>query len=434
MSGESVRSVSLNKRYFYQGVKRIDPEIYSCLIKELNRLRDNIDLIASENVVSSAVLETAGSILTNKYAEGYPNARWYRGCKHVDEVENIARERAKKLFRAEHANVQPHSGTQANMAVYLSALKTGDTLLALDIASGGHLSHGHPKNFSGQIYNVVRYGVDPKSHLIDYNQVRDLAKKHKPKIIVVGHSAYPRQLDFKRFKEIADEVGAYILADIAHVAGFVITGLHPNPIDAGIEFTTTTTHKTLRGARGGLILTKREFAKSIDSSLFPGSQGGPLPHVIAAKAVAFKEAAKPEFKEYQKHVLTNAQALASCFLSKGYDVMTGGTDNHLILLDVYIKHGITGKDASLWLEEANITVNKNLIPYDKQSPFLTSGLRIGSPAVTTRGMEEKEMAEIVSLIDRVLESKGSVDVIKRVKLEVLELLKEFPLYPEIKDE
>ncbi len=434
MSGESVKLVNLNKRYFYQDIKRIDPEIYSCLIKELNRLRDNLELIASENVVSIAVLETAGSILTNKYAEGYPGARWYGGCKYVDEIESIAIDRAKKLFKAEHANVQPHSGTQANMAVYLSALKTGDTILALDMASGGHLSHGHPKNFSGQIYNVVKYGVDPKSCLIDYNQVRDLAKKHRPKIIVVGHSAYPRQLDFKQFKEIAEEVGAYILADIAHVAGLVIADLHPNPIDFGIEFTTTTTHKTLRGARGGMVLTKKEFAKSIDSSLFPGSQGGPLPHIIAAKAVAFKEAAKPEFKEYQKHVLANARALASNFLSKGYDVMTGGTDNHLMLVNVHAKHNITGKTASLWLEEANITVNKNLIPYDKQSPFLTSGLRIGSPAVTTRGMREKDMVKIVDLIDQVLESKGSADTAKRVKSEVLELLKDFPLYPEIKDE
>ncbi|MDP8253425.1 MAG: serine hydroxymethyltransferase [Candidatus Kaelpia aquatica] len=434
MSGESARLASLNKRYFYQDIKRVDPDIYSCLIKELNRLRDNLELIASENVVSSAVLEAAGSILTNKYAEGYPNARWYGGCKYIDEIESIAIERGKKLFRAEHANVQPHSGTQANMAVYAAAIKAGDTLLALDIASGGHLSHGHPKNFSGQIYNVVKYGVDSKSYLIDYNQVRDLAKKHKPKIIVVGHSAYPRQLDFMKFREIADEVGAYILADIAHVAGLVITDLHPNPIDAGIEFTTTTTHKTLRGARGGMILTNKEFAKSIDSSLFPGSQGGPLPHIIAAKAIAFKEAAKPEFKEYQKHVLANAKTLASCFLSKGYNVMTGGTDNHLILLDVHAKYGITGKDASRWLEEANITVNKNLIPYDKQSPFLTSGLRIGSPAVTTRGMEEKEMVEIVNFIDQVLESKGSVDAAKRVRLKVLELLEDFPLYPEIKDE
>ena len=434
MSGESVRSMNLNKREFYQDIKRVDPEVYSCLVKELNRLRDNLELIASENVVSLAVLEAAGSILTNKYAEGYPGARWYGGCKHIDQIENIARERAKELFRAEHANVQPHSGTQANMAVYFSALKTGDTLLALDIASGGHLSHGHPKNFSGQIYNVVKYGVDPKSYLIDYNQVRDLAREHKPKIIVVGHSAYPRQLDFKKFKEIADEVGAYILADIAHVAGLVIAGLHPSPVDAGIEFTTTTTHKTLRGARGGMILTKKEFAKSIDSSLFPGSQGGPLPHIIAAKAVAFKEAAKPEFKEYQKSILANARTLADSFMSKGYDVMTGGTDNHLVLLNVYAKYGITGKDASLWLEEANITVNKNLIPFDKQSPFLTSGLRVGSPAVTTRGMGDKEMVEIVNLMDRVLESKGSVGIIERVKGDVLELLKGFPLYPEIEDE
>ncbi len=434
MNEGSVRSMNLNKREFYQNIKIVDPEVYSYIVKELNRLRDNLELIASENVVSSAVLEAAGSVLTNKYAEGYPGARWYGGCKHIDEIESIARERAKGLFKAEHANVQPHSGTQANMAVYLSALKAGDTILALDIASGGHLSHGHPKNFSGQIYNVVKYGVDPSSYLIDYDKVRDLAKKHKPKIIVVGHSAYPRQLDFNKFKEIASEVGAYILADIAHVAGLVIAGLHPSPIDAGVEFTTTTTHKTLRGARGGLILTKKEFAKSIDSSLFPGSQGGPLPHIIAAKAVAFKEASKPEFKEYQKAVLANARALAASFIERGYDVMTGGTDNHLILLNIYNKYNITGKDASRWLEEANITVNKNLVPFDTQSPFLTSGLRIGSPAVTTRGMGEREMVEIVNLIDRVLESKGDKNTIDKVRSDVLELLKNFPLYPEIKDE
>ncbi len=434
MNKESAKSINLTRRDFYQEVKRADPEIYLCIIEELNRLRDNLELIASENVVSSAVLEAAGSVLTNKYAEGYPGARWYGGCKYVDQIESIAKKRAEELFGAEHANVQPHSGTQANLAVYLSALKSKDTILALDIASGGHLSHGHPKNFSGQIYNVIKYGVDPKSYLIDYDQVRDLAKKHKPKMIVVGHSAYPRQLDFKKFKEIAAEVGACILADVAHIAGLVITGLHPNPIDAGIEFTTTTTHKTLRGARGGMILTKKEFARSIDSSLFPGSQGGPLPHIIAAKAVAFKEAAKPEFKEYQKAVLANAKRLAAGFIDKGYDVMTGGTDNHLMLLNVHAKYGITGKDASIWLEEANITVNKNLIPFDQQSPFLTSGLRIGSPAVTTRGMGEREMDEIVKLIDMVLESKGDISLIDRVKNNVLILLKEFPLYPEIKDE
>jgi glycine hydroxymethyltransferase len=434
MREEWVKSQKSSDVILYQKIKQTDPEIYSLIIKELNRLRENLELIASENVVSIAVLEAAASVLTNKYAEGYPKARWYGGCSFVDEVEEIARERAKKLFRAEHANVQPHSGTQANMAVYFAVLKPGDTILALDIASGGHLSHGHPKNFSGMIYNVVTYGVDPETNLIDYDLVRDLAKKHKPKIIVVGHSAYPRILDFKKFKQIADEVSAYVMADIAHIAGLVIAGLHPNPCNAEIDFVTSTTHKTLRGARGGLILTFRKYAKLIDASVFPGIQGGPLLHIIAAKAVAFKEASKPEFIEYQKQIIKNANKLAHEFDKKGYRLITGGTDNHLLLLDLYSTYGITGKDASAWLESANITVNKNLIPYDKLSPFVTSGIRIGTPAVTTRGMKENEMVIIAELIDKVLKSKGDEEVISEVRKEVLNLLKDFPLYPEIGDE
>ncbi|RKY37607.1 MAG: serine hydroxymethyltransferase [Candidatus Omnitrophota bacterium] len=434
MREEWAKSQRLNVVTLYQKIKEVDPEIYSLIIQELNRLRENLELIASENVVSIAVLEAAASVLTNKYAEGYPRARWYGGCSYVDKVEEIARERARKLFRAEHANVQPHSGTQANMAVYLAVLKPGDTILALDIASGGHLSHGHPKNFSGMIYNVVTYGVDPDTNFINYESIRDLAKKHKPKIIVVGHSAYPRILDFQKFKEIADEVSAYVMADIAHIAGLVIAGFHPNPCDAGVDFVTSTTHKTLRGARGGLILTPQKYAKLIDASVFPGIQGGPLLHIIAAKAVAFKEASRPEFIEYQNQIVKNARTLAQEFDRKGYRLITGGTDNHLLLLDLHSTYGITGKDASQWLESANITVNKNLIPYDKLSPFVTSGIRIGTPAVTTRGMKEEEMIIIVDLIDRVLRSKGDEKVIAEVREEVLELLKNFPLYPEIGDE
>ncbi|MDD5613505.1 MAG: serine hydroxymethyltransferase [Candidatus Omnitrophica bacterium] len=434
MDRESLKLQNSNKHLFYRHLRESDPEIYSCIVQELNRLRDNLELIASENVVSLAVLEAASSVLTNKYAEGYPSARWYGGCKYADEVERIAIKRAKDLFHAEYANVQPHSGTQANLAVYFSVLKPGETILALDIASGGHLSHGHPKNFSGAVYNVVRYGVEKDSQLIDYNQVQELARKHRPKIIVAGHSAYPRILDFDKFKEIAGEVGAYVMADIAHVAGLVIAGLHPNPCQKNIEFVTTTTHKTLRGARGGMILAQERFSKILDSALFPGSQGGPLLHIIAAKAVAFKEAGEPEFKKYQEQVLKNSRTIAQAFISKGYRVMTGGTDNHLNLVDVYSTYKVSGKDSSKWLEEANITVNKNLIPYDTLSPFITSGIRIGSPAVTTRGMKEKEMLVIVELIDKVLKNKGDAEIIARVKDDVRNLLKNFPLYPEISDE
>lgn len=429
-----LKSRRLNKVRLYQHIKQVDPQIYNYLIFELKRQRQNLELIASENVVSVTVLEAAGSVLTNKYAEGYPKARWYGGCKYVDKVEEIAIQRAKSLFKAEHANVQPHSGTQANMAVYFAVLKPYDTILALDIASGGHLSHGHPKNFSGMIYNVVTYGVDPKSHLIDYDRVRDLAKKYKPKIIVTGHSAYPRRLDFKKFKEIAREIDAYCLADIAHIAGLVITGFHPNPCEQDVDFVTTTTHKTLRGARGGLILSKQRYARLIDAMIFPGIQGGPLLHIIASKAVAFKEASKPEFKKYQEQIIKNARKLAHEFITRGYRVITNGTDNHLILIDVYSTYKITGKDASIWLEKANITVNKNLIPYDKLSPSVTSGIRIGTPAVTSRGMKEEEMPLIVDFIDRVLKSKGNEEIIHKICAEVLKLLDKFPLYPEILDE
>ena len=434
MKEELIKSEKSREITLYQDIKNVDPEIYGYLIQELQRLRQNLELIASENVVSIPVLEAAASVLTNKYAEGYPNARWYGGCKYVDKVEALAIQRAEQLFKAQHANVQPHSGTQANMAVYFAVLKPGDTILALDISSGGHLSHGHPKNFSGLIYNVVRYSVDSKTNLIDYNQIRDLAKKHRPKIIVAGHSAYPRILDFKKFKEIAREIKAYVLADIAHIAGLVITGFHPNPCQEDIDFVSTTTHKTLRGPRGGMILTKSEFAKLIDSTVFPAVQGGPLLHIIAAKAVALQEASRPQFKDYQEQILKNARRIAEEFLKRGYRVITNGTDNHLVLIDVYSTYKITGKDASRWLEEANITVNKNLIPYDSLSPFVTSGIRIGSPAVTTRGMKEEEMTLIVDLIDRILKSKGSPDIIQDTRREVLNLLRNFPLYPEIQDE
>lgn len=407
-------------------LKKVDPETYDTIRKEVLRQHQNIELIASENFTSLAVLEAQGSVLTNKYAEGYPKARWYGGCEYVDEAECLAQERAKKLFGAEHVNVQPHSGTQANMAVYFAALNLGDTVLAMDLACGGHLSHGLAHNFSGMFYKIVSYGVSPKTEMIDYDEVEDLAKRYRPRMIIAGASAYPRAIDFKRFREIADAVGAYLFVDMAHIAGLVATGLHQSPIPYA-EFVTTTTHKTLRGPRGGLILCKKEFAKKIDSLIFPGTQGGPLMHVIAAKAVAFKEALSADFKKYQKRIVVNAKALASELEERGFRIVSGGTDTHLMLVDLTDKQ-ISGKEAAEILDQARITVNKNLIPFDKKGPFLTSGLRLGTPAVTTRGMGVKEMRCIAQIISNVVASRGEEAVMKEARKKVDTLVKKFPLY------
>lgn len=395
-------------------LKSRDPELYNAMTDELHRQTDKLELIASENFTSPAVLEAVGSVLTNKYAEGYPGKRYYGGCEHVDVVEDLARERAKALFGMPHANVQPHSGTQANMAVYIAMLKPGDTILGMDLSHGGHLSHGSPVNFSGIYFNVIPYCVSKETETIDYDAVRELALEHKPKMIVTGASAYPRQIDFKRFREIADEVGALVLADIAHIAGLVVSGLHPSPWPHA-NFVTTTTHKTLRGPRGGMILCGEEHAKIIDKTVFPGIQGGPLMHVIAGKAVAFKEAAEDEFKAYQKQVIANASALAKSLADKGYRIVSGGTDNHLMLVDVLHSRKISGKKAERLLDTAGITVNKNTIPFDVKSPFITSGIRLGTPAVTTRGMKEADMEEIAVLIDRILsiEDEAELPIIKK---------------------
>lgn len=407
-------------------LKKVDPEIYKVIQQELWRQHENIELIASENFTSLAVLEAQGSVLTNKYAEGYPRSRWYGGCDFVDEAEDIACERAKKLFGAEHANVQPHSGTQANMAVYFAALNLGDTVLAMDLACGGHLSHGLPHNFSGMFYKIIPYGVSPKHERIDYDEVADLARRYRPKMILAGASAYPREIDFKRFREIADSVGAYLFVDMAHIAGLVAAGIHPSPIPYA-EFVTTTTHKTLRGPRGGIILCKKEFAKKIDSLVFPGIQGGPFMHVIAAKAVGLKEAFSPEFNKYQKRVVMNAKQLAHELAKKGFRIVSGGTDTHLLLVDLTDKQ-ISGKEAAEILDKARITVNKNLIPFDKKSPFLTSGLRLGTPAVTTRGMSISQMRLIAEMISDIIVSRGEETVMREVDRKVTALVKKFPLY------
>ncbi|MCM8797854.1 MAG: serine hydroxymethyltransferase [Candidatus Omnitrophica bacterium] len=409
-----------------RSLKEIDAEIYKLIRKEIERENNNLELIASENFVSPAVLEAQGSVLTNKYAEGYPYRRWYGGCQYVDEVEHLAVERAKKLFKAEHVNVQPHSGTQANMAVYFALLKPGETVLAMDLACGGHLSHGHPHSFSGRFYNIVTYGVNKKTEVIDYAQIEFLAKKHHPRMILAGASAYSRIIDFKKLREICDRVGAILFVDMAHFAGLVAAGIHPNPCEYA-EVVTTTTHKTLRGARGGVVLCRKEFAKKIDAHIFPGIQGGPLLHVIAAKAVTFKEAMQPEFISYQKQVVKNAQTLASELERKDFRIVSGGTDTHLFLVDVLESKEITGKEASEVLEMANITVNKNLIPFDTLSPAITSGIRLGTPAVTTRGMRENEMKEIADFIAEVLKATGEERVIKKIKKSVKDLLKNFPL-------
>jgi len=410
-------------------LKDADPEIFEIISKEVLRQHRNIELIASENFASLSVLEAQGSVLTNKYAEGYPKARWYGGCENVDDAEALAVERAKKLFKAEHANVQPHSGTQANTAVYLAALKYGDTVLAMDLACGGHLSHGLPHNFSGMSYKFVYYGVNKKTEMLDYDEIEQLAKKHKPKLILAGASAYPRLIDFGKFRKIADSVGAYLFADMAHIAGLVAAELHPSPVPYA-DFVATTTHKTLRGPRGGIILCKKEYAKKIDSLIFPGTQGGPLMLVIAAKAVGLKEAMSGRFNAYQKQVVVNAKALAKSLGKLGLRIVSGDTDTHLLLVDLRSKD-ISGKDAAYWLDKARITANKNLIPFDDQSPSITSGLRLGTPAVTTRGMKVKQMEIIASLIDRMISAKDKeAESIKVIK-EVDKITEEFPLYPEL---
>jgi glycine hydroxymethyltransferase len=410
-------------------IRQIDPQIYTAIKDEIRREQENLELIASENFTSLAVLEAQGSVLTNKYAEGYPNARWYGGCNNVDLIENLAIERGKKLFGAEHINVQAHSGTQANMAVYFAALKFKDTILAMDLASGGHLTHGHPHNFSGMFYNVVTYGVDRKTELLDYDKILDLAKRCRPKMIVAGASAYPRKIDFKKFRKIADKVGAYLFVDMAHIAGLVAAKVHTSPVPYA-EFVASTTHKTLRGPRGGFVICKKEFAKKIDTQVFPGIQGGPLMHVIAAKAIAFRQAMSPRFRNYQRQVVRNARELAKSLGQKEFRIVSGGTDTHLLLVDLTEK-GLTGADASEVLEKVNITVNKNLIPFDKKSPGTTSGIRLGTPAVTTRGMKEFHMRKIAQFINEAIEASDDPNRLKEIKEEVLNLTRRFPLYPEL---
>jgi len=406
-----------------------DPEIYKAIAGEVLRQNENIELIASENFTSLAVMEAAGTLLTNKYAEGYPAKRWYGGCENVDVVENLAMERAKKLFGAEHANVQPHSGTSANIAVFMALLEAGDKILAMDLSHGGHLSHGHKMNFSGKFYSIISYGVSEKDERIDYDQLEKLALEHKPKLILLGASAYSRIIDFKRGRQIADKCGALLMADIAHFAGLVVSGHHPSPFP-DCDIVTTTTHKTLRGPRSGLILCKEAYAKAIDSAVFPGIQGGPLMHVIAAKAVAFKEALTPEFKEYGARVVANARALASAMQAKGYRLVSGGTDNHLMLVDVTSK-GMNGKEVQELLDRVKITVNKNMIPFDKQSPFKGSGIRLGSPAVTTRGMSEADMVEIANLIDEAILGREDESRLAKVRERVELITRKYPLYPEL---
>jgi glycine hydroxymethyltransferase len=406
-------------------LKTIDPEIYEIIRHEVERQRNKLNLIASENYASRAVLQAQGSVMTNKYAEGYPGKRYYGGCEFVDMAENLAIERAKKLFGAKHINVQPHSGSQANMAVYLAMLKHGDTIMSMDLSHGGHLSHGSPVNFSGKLFNIVPYGVSKETKTIDYGSLMELAKKNKPKLIVSGASAYPRELDFKQFREIADEVGALLVADIAHIAGMVVAKIHCDPVPYA-DFVTTTTHKTLRGPRGGMIMCREEYAKEIDKSVFPGTQGGPLMHVIAAKAVAFKEAMSSDFIDYQTQIVKNAKKIANELAIRGNEIVSGGTDNHLMLVDL-TPQNITGKDAEAKLGEAGIILNKNTIPFETRSPFITSGIRIGTPAATTRGMKEKEMVIIADAIDVTIKNMNDASRIKEVKRDILELCNHFPI-------
>ena len=412
-------------------LEETDHQVHRAIQAEITRERNNLLMIASENYASESVIEAQANVMTNKYAEGYPGARYYGGCEYVDEVEILAVERAKRLFGAEYVNVQPHSGSQANMAVYLSVLKPGDLILGMDLSHGGHLTHGSPVSFSGMIYRSISYGLDQKSQRIDYNQVRDLAKAHKPKIIIAGASAYPRFIDFHRFSEIASETGAYLMADMAHIAGLVAVGLHPSPVGTA-DFITTTTHKTLRGPRGGLILSQEEHGERLNKAVFPGIQGGPLMHIIAAKAVAFGEALRTEFSGYQRQVVTNARVLAEELMGLGFNLVTGGTDNHLLLIDLTRK-GITGKEAEGALGQAGIVVNKNSVPFDKRGPRITSGLRLGTPAMTTRGMKEDEMKIIAGFIRKVLENPGSDNILTEIREAVLDLCSGFPIYQHMEE-
>lgn len=405
-------------------IRQTDAEVFDAMALELERQQNNLELIASENIVSPAVMAAAGSYLTNKYAEGYPDKRYYGGCQYVDIVEKLAIQRAKELFGAEHVNVQAHSGSNANFAVYYAMLSPGDTVLGMSLADGGHLTHGAKVNLSGKIFNSVTYGVDAETGRIDYDKLLEIAKECKPKMIVAGASAYPRALDFKKFKEIADAVGAYLMVDIAHIAGLVAAGLHESPVPYA-DFVTTTTHKTLRGPRGGMIMCKEQYAQQIDKAIFPASQGGPLMHIIAAKAIAFKEALSDEFKQYQKQIVLNAKTLADTLLSRGVKLVSGGTDNHLMLVNL-VGTGVTGKELEHLLDEARITVNKNAIPNDPEKPFVTSGVRIGTPAVTTRGMKEEEMRQIGNMIADIIEQKEAA--IEKVKANVISLCKKYPIY------
>ncbi|MRR07420.1 MAG: serine hydroxymethyltransferase [Deltaproteobacteria bacterium] len=407
-------------------LESFDPQVAQAIRRETEREEYNLELIASENFVSEAVMEAQGSVMTNKYAEGYPGKRYYGGCSQVDIVENLAIDRAKELFGADHVNVQPHSGSQANMAVYFSVLKPGDTILGMNLSHGGHLTHGSSANFSGKLFNVVFYGVTSDTEVIDYDEVARLAREHRPKMIVVGASAYPRTIDFAQFRKIADEVGAVIMVDMAHIAGLVAAGLHPSPVPYA-EFVTTTTHKTLRGPRGGMILCREQYAKALNSNIFPGIQGGPLMHVIAAKAVAFKEALTPEFKTYQQQIIKNAKALADALIAKGFRLVSGGTDTHLMLLDL-TSTGLTGKVAEEALDKAGITVNKNTIPNETRSPFVTSGIRIGTPAATTHGLKEPEMVQVAGFIADALKNTENETELLRIKGEVNALMRKFPLY------
>ncbi len=408
-------------------LSRVDPDIAHAIQNEIRRQQDGLELIASENFVSPAVLEAAGSVLTNKYAEGYPGKRYYGGCEFVDIAEQLAIDRAKALFGAEHANVQPHSGAQANMAVYMAVLSPGDTILGMNLAHGGHLTHGHPLNFSGKYFKIVPYGVRKDDERIDYDEVERLAREHKPKLVVIGASAYPRQIDFARIRAVANEIGALVMTDMAHIAGLVAAGLHASPVPHS-DFVTTTTHKTLRGPRGGMVLCRAAFAKDLDRSLFPGVQGGPLMHIIAAKAVCLKEAQSPEFRQYQQQIVKNAARLAERLAEAGFRLVSGGTDNHLMLVDVFSK-GLTGKVAEAALGRASITVNKNAIPFDQNPPMVASGIRLGTPAVTTRGMQEPAMDAIAGLIARVLAAPDDEAAITAVRRDVEALCKTYPLYP-----
>ncbi|HCY7702486.1 serine hydroxymethyltransferase [Staphylococcus aureus] len=408
-------------------ITKQDKVIAEAIEREFQRQNSNIELIASENFVSEAVMEAQGSVLTNKYAEGYPGRRYYGGCEFVDVTESIAIDRAKALFGAEHVNVQPHSGSQANMAVYLVALEMGDTVLGMNLSHGGHLTHGAPVNFSGKFYNFVEYGVDKDTERINYDEVRKLALEHKPKLIVAGASAYSRTIDFKKFKEIADEVNAKLMVDMAHIAGLVAAGLHPNPVEYA-DFVTTTTHKTLRGPRGGMILCKEEYKKDIDKTIFPGIQGGPLEHVIAAKAVAFGEALENNFKTYQQQVVKNAKVLAEALINEGFRIVSGGTDNHLVAVDVKGSIGLTGKEAEETLDSVGITCNKNTIPFDQEKPFVTSGIRLGTPAATTRGFDEKAFEEVAKIISLALKNSKDEEKLQQAKERVAKLTAEYPLY------